>query len=161
MSKHQMTHSDIVTLNYAMLKSPTKTNLPKDAPIKELHFELTGNMNRYVWSLDNKVVSEADKILIHKGENIRIIITQQHHDAPPDAPARTFFQSAKRARRICTIKKCIDIMPMETDTLEFAATESGDWFFHCHILYHMMSGMGRIFSVTKIHHPIPKYQIRN
>src|SRR5690606_15432186 len=22
----------------------------------------------------------------------------------------------------------------------------GDWFFHCHILYHMMSGMGRIFS---------------
>ena len=34
---------------------------------------------------------------------------------------------------------------METDTLEFAATESGDWFFHCHILYHMMSGMGRIF----------------
>jgi hypothetical protein len=37
-------------------------------------------------------------------------------------------------------------MPMETDTLEFAATESGDWFFHCHILYHMMSGMGRIFS---------------
>jgi hypothetical protein len=35
---------------------------------------------------------------------------------------------------------------METDTLEFAATESGDWFFHCHILYHMMSGMGRIFS---------------
>ena len=22
----------------------------------------------------------------------------------------------------------------------------GDWFFHCHILYHMMSGMGRVFS---------------
>ena len=28
--------SDIITLNYAMLKSPTKTTLPKDAPIKEL-----------------------------------------------------------------------------------------------------------------------------
>jgi hypothetical protein len=37
-------------------------------------------------------------------------------------------------------------MPMETDTIEFAASESGDWFFHCHLLYHMMSGMGRIFS---------------
>jgi hypothetical protein len=36
---------------------------------------------------------------------------------------------------------------METDTIEFAPTESdGDWFFHCHLLYHMMSGMGRIFS---------------
>src|SRR3546814_897168 len=40
----------------------------------------------------------------------------------------------------------MDIMPMETDTLEFRASESGDWFFHCHILYHMMSGMGRVFS---------------
>ena len=37
-------------------------------------------------------------------------------------------------------------MPMERDIIEFAATESGDWFFYCHILYHMMSGMGRVFS---------------
>lgn len=37
-------------------------------------------------------------------------------------------------------------MPMETDTLEFNANAEGDWFFHCHILYHMMSGMGRVFS---------------
>jgi hypothetical protein len=45
------------------------------------------------------------------------------------------------------MKNIIDIMPMERDTIEFAASEpGGDWFFHCHILYHMMSGMGRIFS---------------
>ena len=44
------------------------------------------------------------------------------------------------------MKNIIDIMPMERDTIEFAATESGNWFFHCHILYHMMSGMGRVFS---------------
>jgi hypothetical protein len=44
------------------------------------------------------------------------------------------------------LKNVIDIMPMETDTLVFAATESGDWFFHCHILYHMMAGMGRVFT---------------
>lgn len=43
------------------------------------------------------------------------------------------------------LKNVLDIMPMERDTIEFAANESGDWFFHCHILYHMMSGMGRIF----------------
>jgi hypothetical protein len=39
----------------------------------------------------------------------------------------------------------IDIMPMETDTIEFAANQSGNWFFHCHILFHMMAGMGRVF----------------
>ena len=43
-------------------------------------------------------------------------------------------------------KNIIDIMPMERDTIEFYANEpGGDWFFHCHILYHMMSGMGRVF----------------
>lgn len=44
------------------------------------------------------------------------------------------------------LKNVLDMMPMETDTIEFAANVSGDWFFHCHILYHMMSGMGRVFS---------------
>ena len=43
-------------------------------------------------------------------------------------------------------KNTIDIMPMETDTLEFAANKDGDWFFHCHILYHMMAGMGNVLS---------------
>jgi FtsP/CotA-like multicopper oxidase with cupredoxin domain len=52
--------SEIVTLNYAMLKSPAKTTLPA-ATSKVLEFELTGNMNRYVWSLNNKVVSEPTR----------------------------------------------------------------------------------------------------
>lgn len=41
---------------------------PKDAPVKELKFTLTGNMNRYVWSMDNKILSETDKIPVKKGE---------------------------------------------------------------------------------------------
>jgi hypothetical protein len=44
------------------------------------------------------------------------------------------------------LKNTLDIMPMETDTIEFNANVEGDWFFHCHILYHMMSGMGRVFT---------------
>ena len=64
-SNHSMNlKQDIVTLNYGMLKAPHPTTLPKDAPVRELRFELTGNMNRYVWSMDNKVLSETDKILI-------------------------------------------------------------------------------------------------
>jgi len=35
---------------------------------------------------------------------------------------------------------------METDTIIFEANAEGDWFFHCHILYHMMAGMNRVFS---------------
>lgn len=142
---HSQMQQDIVTLNYAMLKSTVKTKLP-DAPTKTLSFQLTGNMNRYVWSLDNKVISEADKILIHKGENVRIILTNNSMMRHPMHLHGHDFRLLNGQGDFAPLKNIVDIMPMETDTLEFAATESGDWFFHCHILYHMMSGMGRVFS---------------
>jgi len=138
--------ADIVTLNYAMLKSPTKTELPKDVPVKELHFELTGNMNRYVWSLDNKVVSETDKIQIKKGQNVRIIIYNGSMMRHPMHLHGHDFRLLNGHNAYAPLKNIVDIMPMETDTLEFNANEEGDWFFHCHILYHMMSGMGRVFT---------------
>jgi CopA family copper-resistance protein len=138
--------SDITTLNYAMLKSPTKTTLPKNAPIKELRFELSGNMNRYVWSLDNKVVSETDKILIKKGENVRITIYNGSMMRHPMHLHGHDFRVLNEPGDYAPLKNIIDIMPMETDVLEFNANVDGDWFFHCHILYHMMSGMGRVFS---------------
>lgn len=138
--------SDITTLNYAMLKSPTKTILPKDAPVKELRFELSGNMNRYVWSLDNKVVSEADKILIKKGENVRIVLFNGSMMRHPMHLHGHDFRVLNGKEEYAPLKNIIDIMPMETDTIEFNANVKGDWFFHCHILYHMMAGMGRVLS---------------
>ena len=156
--------SDIVTLNYAMLKSPTNTSLPKDAPVKELRFELTGNMNRYVWSLDNKVISETDKILIKKGENVRIVIYNGSMMRHPMHLHGHDFRALNGQGDNAPLKNIIDIMPMETDTLEFNANVEGDWFFHCHILYHMMSGMGRVFTYeNQARNPLiknPKYAYR-
>lgn len=140
---------DIVTLNYAMLKSPTITELPKEAPVKELYFKLSGNMNRYVWSLDNKVVSEADKILIKKGENVRIILYNGSMMRHPMHLHGHDFRLLNGQGQNAPLKNIVDVMPMETDTLEFNANVEGDWFFHCHILYHMMSGMGRVLSYEK------------
>lgn len=137
--------SDIVTLNYAMLKAPHKTVLP-EGPVKELRFELSGNMNRYVWSLDNKVVSESDKILIKKGENVRIVLSNGSMMRHPMHLHGHDFRVINGQGDYAPLKNIIDVMPMETDTIEFNANVKGDWFFHCHILYHMMSGMGRIFS---------------
>ncbi len=138
--------SDIVTLNYGMLRSPEKTTLPA-APIRELKFDLTGNMNRYVWSMDNKTVSESDKILIKKGENLRIILFNNSMMRHPMHLHGHDFRLLNGQGDYSPMKNIIDIMPMERDTIEFAASEpGGDWFFHCHILYHMMSGMGRVFS---------------
>ena len=138
--------SDITTLNYAMLKSPFKTNLPKDAPIKELRFELSGNMNRYVWSLDNKVISETDKILIKKGENIRITLYNGSMMRHPMHLHGHDFRILNGQEDYAPLKNIMDIMPMETNIIEFNANAEGDWFFHCHVLYHMMAGMGRVFT---------------
>ncbi len=135
----------ITTLNYTMLRSPDNTTLPP-APTRTLYFRLTGNMNRYVWSINNRTVSETDKILIRKGENIRIVLYNGTMMRHPMHLHGHFFRVVNGQGAYAPLKTVLDIMPMETDTIEFAATESGDWFFHCHILYHMMSGMGRIFS---------------
>lgn len=137
--------SNIVTLNYSMLKSPEKTTLPA-GPVKVMRFELTGNMNRYVWSLNNKVLSEADKILIKKGENLRLILYNASMMRHPMHLHGHDFRVINGQGEYAPLKNVIDIMPMETDTLEFNANVEGDWFFHCHILYHMMSGMGRVFT---------------
>jgi FtsP/CotA-like multicopper oxidase with cupredoxin domain len=138
--------SKIKTLNYAMLKSPEITTLLQNTPTKELKFELTGNMNRYVWSMDNKVVSETDKILIKKGENVRITIYNGSIMRHPMHLHGHDFRLLNGQGEHAPMKNIVDIMPMETDTLEFNANVEGDWYFHCHVLYHMMSGMGRVLS---------------
>ncbi|MCD0472073.1 multicopper oxidase family protein [Flavobacterium sp. JAS] len=165
MSSDTTETAEITTLNYGMLKSPTKTTLPKDAPVKELRFELSGNMNRYVWSLDNKVISETDKILIKKGETVRITLYNGSMMRHPMHLHGHDFRILNEHGKYSPLKNVIDIMPMETDTIEFQANADGDWFFHCHILYHMMAGMGRIFSYENsapnplIHDPKMAYKM--
>lgn len=151
-SEHDMDMSmeapdQIKSLNYAMLRSPNKTTLPEGRPWRELRFELTGNMERYVWSIDNKTLSEHDKIAIKQGENLRIILYNNSMMRHPMHLHGHFFRVVNQHGEYSPLKTVLDIMPMETDTIEFNASEkTGDWFFHCHILYHMMSGMGEIFE---------------
>jgi len=144
---------DITTLNYSMLQSPNNTTLPKDASVKELNFTLTGNMNRYVWSMDNKILSETDKIPVKKGEILRITIYNNSMMRHPMHLHGYDFRVINGKGEKSPLKNVLDIMPMETDTIEFLAKEEGDWFFHCHILYHMMSGMNRVFAVGDYQNP--------
>ena len=139
--------ADIVTLNYGMLRSPVITKLPVEK-LKTLHFTLTGNMNRYVWTLDNKTVKEADRILVEKGEVLKLIVTNNSMMRHPMHLHGHDFRVVNTQGDFAPLKNVIDIMPMETDTIEFAANQNGNWFFHCHILFHMMAGMGRVFTYS-------------
>jgi len=154
-SKHNRSNAnDLITLNYAMLRAPNPTTLLKDAPVRKLRFELSGNMNRYVWSMDNKVLAETDKILIKKGENVCIVLYNGSMMRHPMHLHGHDFRVLNGQGEYAPLKNVLDIMPMETDTIEFAANVEGDWFFHCHILYHMMAGMNRVFSY-EIQEPNP------
>ncbi|WP_079642131.1 multicopper oxidase family protein [Sphingobacterium nematocida] len=153
---HDMHNSsgDIVTLNYGMLKATEKTTLDANAPVRELKFELTGNMNRYVWSMDNKIMSETDKIPVKKGEVLRITLYNNSMMRHPMHLHGFDFRLINGQGDYAPMKNVMDIMPMETNIIEFEANREGDWFFHCHILYHMMAGMNRVFEVGNYNNPL-------
>ncbi|WP_232058301.1 multicopper oxidase domain-containing protein [Nibribacter ruber] len=132
--------------NYDYLKSPEKTDFPTDKPVKEMVLNLTGNMVRYIWSLNGVPLNEADKIKINKGEVTRIILnnlTMMHH---PMHLHGHFFRVINGNGEYSPLKHTVNVAPMQKVVIEFDANEYGDWFFHCHVLYHMDAGMARVFS---------------
>jgi CopA family copper-resistance protein len=138
--------SDEVTLTYDMLRSPTPTKLDEKKSMREIKLALTGNMIRYVWSFNDKTLSQSDKILIKKGENVRMILTNNTMMRHPLHLHGHFFRFVNAQGDYSPMKHTFDVEPMSTVVIEFYANEEKDWFFHCHILYHMMSGMARVVS---------------
>ena len=132
--------------NYDFLKAKEKTNFNADLPTTELLLNLTGNMNRYIWSINGIPLAETDKIEIKGGEVTRITLnnlTMMHH--PMHLHGHYFRVITKNGAR-SPLKHTVNVPPMQQVTIEFYNEEYGDWFFHCHVLYHMMGGMARIFS---------------
>lgn len=146
MSNVAMGDQGEVTLTYNMLRSPAPTVLNDQLPMREIKLSLTGNMIRYVWSFDNKTLSQSDKIVIRKGENVRMILVNNTMMRHPLHLHGHFFRFLNAQGEYSPMKHTFDIGPMETVTIEFYANEEKDWFFHCHILYHMMAGMARVVS---------------
>jgi FtsP/CotA-like multicopper oxidase with cupredoxin domain len=132
--------------NYDYLKSPNKTSFSKDIPVKNILLNLTGNMQRYVWSLNGKPLSEADKIKIKSGEVTRITLNNLTMMSHPMHLHGHFFRVINKNGDYSPLKHTVNVGPMQKVTIEFYGNESGDWFFHCHILYHLVGGMARVVS---------------
>ncbi|MDR9456829.1 MAG: multicopper oxidase domain-containing protein [Salegentibacter sp.] len=132
--------------NYDYLRSPEKTTISDEQPLKEMLFNLTGNMNRYVWSINGVPLSETDKIKIEQGQKVRITLnnlTMMHH---PMHLHGHFFRVINEHGEYSPLKHTVNVAPMQKTVIEFDANEYGDWFFHCHVLYHLNAGMARAFS---------------
>ena len=131
---------------YGRLRAVKDTSFPENAPRREFRLTLDGDMNRYVWMINNKPISPDDDILIREGEVIRFIMinrTMMHH---PMHLHGHFFRVINGQGDRSPLKHTVDVEPMSTTVIEFMADEPGDWFFHCHLLYHMMSGMARVIE---------------
>jgi FtsP/CotA-like multicopper oxidase with cupredoxin domain len=120
---------------YDNLRSLHSTALSKEHPVREIRLELTGDMERYVWSMNGKTLNEADMIKIKKGENVRFIMvnkTMMHH---PMHLHGHFFKVVNTHEDYSPLKHTFDVPPLGTQIIELYADEEKDWFFHCHVLY--------------------------
>jgi len=141
---------------YRVLKSVKDTTLPAKLPRRKITLHLTGDMNRYIWSFDGKTIAQEPYVMIKKGEIIELELvndTMMHH---PIHLHGHFFRLLMGNGRYSPLKHTVDVPPMSRRTVEFEANEAKDWMFHCHILYHMMSGMARVFRYEDEDTPKPE-----
>jgi FtsP/CotA-like multicopper oxidase with cupredoxin domain len=137
---------------YAFLRSTKPTAFTGKTP-RELTLRLTGDMKRYIWSFNGKTLAEESTIPVREGEVLRLKLvndTMMHH---PLHLHGHFFRVVNRHGDHSPLKHTVDVPPMGTRIIEFHATEQGDWFFHCHLLYHMDAGMARVFSYRASREP--------
>jgi FtsP/CotA-like multicopper oxidase with cupredoxin domain len=131
---------------YSKLRALKSTALPASLPRRSIELRLTGDMERYIWSFNGKTMAEDGVIKIKCGEVLRLELindTMMHH---PIHLHGHFFRVLEGQGNAAPLKHTVDVPPMGKRTIEFEADESGDWLFHCHLLYHMHSGMARVFS---------------
>jgi FtsP/CotA-like multicopper oxidase with cupredoxin domain len=132
--------------NYDYLRAPQKTAYADTVPVREILLNLTGNMQRYIWSMNGVPLSSADKIPIRGNQITRITynnLTMMHH---PMHLHGHFFRVINENGEYSPLKHTVNVPPMKQVTIEVLGNAYGDWFLHCHILYHLTSGMARIVS---------------
>ncbi len=132
------------TFNYRQLRSLEKTTFPTNRPIREVTLNLSGDMRRYIWGFNGKTLSGADAITIRRGEIVRFRLVNGTMMFHPLHLHGHFFRVLNGQGDYSPLKNTVNISPMETVVIEFLADEENDWFFHCHVLYHLVGGMGQV-----------------
>ena len=134
---------------YKRLKATHPTTLPSDAPVRTVTLKLTGDMMRYLWSINGKSIDEQSTIPVRKGEVLRLVLvnnTMMHHPMHLHGHFFRLLMPDAVDPAYAPLKHTVDVPPMSRRVIEFYADEDRDWLFHCHLLYHKMSGMARVFS---------------
>lgn len=113
------------------------------APDRTIEFRLTGNMERYFWSIDGKKYSEAEPVRLTYGERVRIRFVNDTMMTHPMHLHGMWMQLDKGNGRFNPLKHVVSVAPGSTLEVDVPADALGEWAFHCHLIYHMAAGMMR------------------
>ncbi|MGE4416948.1 MAG: copper resistance system multicopper oxidase [Marinobacterium sp.] len=113
------------------------------APDREIELRLTGNMERYFWSINGTKYSEAEPIRLTYGERVRIKFVNDTMMNHPMHLHGMWMQLDKGNGRFNPLKHVVNVAPNTTLTVDVPVDALGEWAFHCHLMYHMASGMFR------------------
>ena len=130
-------------LRYDLLKTDKPIEVEKGKVLRTINFTLNGNMENYIWSINGVPLGPDTYINIKKGQRVRFVMNNTTMMNHPMHLHGHFFRVMTSQGKNSVLKHTVNVAPLEQTVIEFDANEEKDWFFHCHILYHMMGGMTR------------------
>ena len=114
-----------------------------------IEIRLTGNMQRFFWSINGRKFSEADPIVLRLGERARFrFINETMMNHPMHIHGTWMLPEVGNGARNPK-KHTVNIKPGTTLDVDIPADAEGPWAFHCHLLYHMETGMMRQVNVVR------------
>ena len=114
-----------------------------------IEMRLTGNMQRYFWSMNGRKFSEAEPIVLRYGERVRFrFINETMMNHPMHIHGTWLLPEVGNGARNPK-KHTVNIKPGATLDVDVPADAEGPWAFHCHQLYHMETGMMRKVEVVR------------
>jgi CopA family copper-resistance protein len=134
-------------LTYAMLRAAQLGADPRP-PSREIMLHLTGNMTRYIWGFDGKKFSQAEPIRLRQGERVRFTLI---NDTMMDHPIHLhglWSELENGHGQYRPYKHTVIVKPGEKLSYLVTADEPGEWAYHCHLLFHMETGMFRTVVVA-------------
>ena len=129
-------------LSYSDLKTQKILYKDRDAT-REIEIRLTGNMDRYIWSINGKKYEDADPIKLQYGERVRFKFVNETMMSHPMHLHGMWSILDTGAGKWNPIKHTVSVAPGTTLYTETEVDAIGEWAFHCHLSYHAGSGMFR------------------
>jgi len=128
-------------LTYADLKSLTPTTHDR-YPDREIILRLTGNMERYMWSINGIAYKDAKPLEFKYGERLRITYINDTMMNHPMHLHGMWSDLETGDDNYLPKKHTIIVQPGSKISFRVNVDAKGSWAYHCHLLYHM-AGMFR------------------